>query len=87
MRKGGKMPTGTVLAYSVPDGAEILIDNAPVSSRFGAARTPAIIPEVAGGTHNITFRLNGYAEKTMTVEIQQGGYATITAILSPKTKS
>jgi hypothetical protein len=80
------MPTGTVLAYSVPDGAEILIDNAPVSSRFGSARTPAIIPEVSGGTHNITFRLYGYVEKIMVIQVQQGGYATITAILNPETK-
>jgi hypothetical protein len=81
------MPTGTVLAYSIPDGAEVLIDNSSVSTRFGAARTPALIPEVSAGTHNITFRLHGYVEKTMVIQVQQGGYATITAILNPETKS
>jgi hypothetical protein len=80
------MPTGTVLAYSIPDGADVLIDGAPVSTRFGAARTPALIPEVSAGTHNVTFRLHGYAEKTMVVQLQQGGYSTITAILNTVTK-
>lgn len=80
------MPTGTVLAYSIPDGADVLIDNTSVSTRFGFARTPAIIPEVSGGTHNITFRLYGYVENIMVIQVQQGGYATVTAILNPKTK-
>jgi PEGA domain len=80
------MPTGTVLAYSIPDGAYVLIDNASVSTRFSIARTPALIPEISAGTHNITFRLHGYVENTMVIQIQQGGYTTVTAILNPKTK-
>jgi hypothetical protein len=81
------MPTGIILAYSTPDGAEVLIDNTSAFTRFGTARTPAIIPQVSADTHNVTFRLYGYVEKTMSVQVQQGGYSTVTAILDPKTKS
>lgn len=81
------MPTGIILAYSIPDGADVLIDNASTFSRFGTARTPALIPGISAGTHNVTFKLPGYIEKTMSIQLQQGGYATVTAILDPETKS
>lgn len=81
------MPTGIVLAYSIPDGANVLLDNNVVFSRFGIARTPAIIPEVSAGTHSITFKLSGYVENTMSVQVLQGGYTTVTGILKPETKS
>jgi hypothetical protein len=80
------MPTGIILAYSIPDGAEVLIDNIPAFTRFGTARTPALIPEVSASTHNVTFRLYGYIEKTMSIQIQQGGYSSVTAILEPKSR-
>ena len=75
------MPTATILAYSVPDGAEVFIDGASASSRYGSARTPVLIPEVSAGRHNVTFRLRGYNEETLSVDIPQGGYSTVTAIL------
>lgn len=81
------MPTGTILAYSIPDGADVFLDNISTFSRFGTARTPALIPEVSAGTHNVTFKLPGYIEKTMSTNIQQGGYSTVTAISDIKTKS
>jgi hypothetical protein len=81
------MPTGTVLAYSIPDGADVYIDNIKVFTRFGSARTPALIPEVSAGTHDITFRLYGYAENTISARIHQGGYTTITGILNREKKS
>ena len=79
------MPTGTILAYSVPDGAEVFVDGNSIPSKFGGiARTPTIIPDVSADRHNITFRLSGYKEETIPVDITQGGYSTVTAILSRK---
>ena len=77
------MPTGMILAYSVPNGAQVLIDGSVASSMFGFARTPAIIHEVAAGTRYVTFRLPGYQEIIIPVEIPQGGASTVTAILIP----
>lgn len=80
------MPTGTIMAYSIPDGAQILIDGTLMFAKFGDARTPTIIPEVPAGTRYVTFRLHEYAEETKIVDVPQGGYVTITAILHPMTK-
>ncbi len=77
------MPTGTVLAYSIPDGADVYVDGVALPTRFGIARTPAMIPGVSAGTHDITFRLSGYLGETKTISVEQGGYATIYAILRP----
>lgn len=81
------MPTGTLLAYSIPDGADVYVDGSALPTAYGIARTPAMIPQVYAGTHNITFRLPGYMEMTKQVSISQGGYATVYAILLPITKS
>ena len=77
------MPTGIILAYSIPDGAQVLIDGSMAPSMFGFARTPALIREVAAGTRNITFRLPGYSEVTIPTEVPQGGSSTVTGILVP----
>jgi hypothetical protein len=77
------MPTGIILAYSIPDGAQVLIDGSIAPSMFGFARTPAIIREVAAGIRNVTFRLPGYDEVTISTEVPQGGSSTATAILVP----
>jgi len=80
------MPTGTILAYSIPDGAQVLIDGSVAPTMFGFARTPAMIHEISAGVHNITFRLPGYSEETLSASVPQGGYTTVTAILRPLTK-
>jgi PEGA domain len=77
------MPTGVILAYSIPDGAIVLIDGYTASTIFGVAITPAIIHEVTAGAHNVTFRATGYIEETKTVTVRQGGYTSVTAILHP----
>lgn len=77
------MPTGIILAYSIPDGAQVLIDGSIAFTNFGPARTPAIIDQVPAGMHNITFRLPGYTDLTMTGVVPQGGYHSATAILVP----
>jgi hypothetical protein len=75
------MPTGGILAYSIPDGAQVLIDGSVEPTMFGFARTPAMIKEIAAGIRRVTFRLPGYTEITMSTEVPQGGYSTVTAIL------
>ena len=77
------MPTGIILAYSIPEGAQVLIDGSIAATRYGFARTPAIIDQVAAGTRNVTFKLPGYADVIMSTEVPQGGYTTVTAILHP----
>lgn len=77
------MPTGIILAYSIPDGAQILIDGSVAPTMFGFARTPALISQVSAGTRNVTFRLPGYNEVTIQTEVPQGGSSTVTAILIP----
>lgn len=78
------MPTGTILAYSIPDGAEVFIDGFMFPTRFGFSRTPAIIPEVSAGTHNITFKLAGYIDENKSVNVAQGGWITVYAIMHQK---
>ncbi len=65
------MPTGIILAYSIPNGAQVSIDGSIAPTMFGFARTPAIINEVAADTCNVTFRLPGYAEVTIPTEVPQ----------------
>ena len=74
------MPTGTILAYSIPDGAQVLIDGSIAPTMFGFARTPALIDQISAGSHNVTFRLPGYSDITMSTQVPQGGYSTVTAI-------
>ena len=75
------MPTGIIMAYSIPDGAQVFIDGIIQFSRFGTARTPTLIPEVPAGTRNVTFTLHGYIDDTKTINVPQGGYATVYGIL------
>lgn len=77
------MPTGNIMAYSIPEGAEVFVDGTSPLTRFGTARTPAMIPEVFAGMHNVTFRLSGYFDETKPVNVPQGGYSTVYAVLLP----
>lgn len=80
------MPTGTIMAYSIPDGAQVLIDGTTVFGTFGSSRTPTIIPGVPAGMRDVTFILPGYIDMTKTINVPQGGYATVYGILYPTTK-
>jgi len=77
------MPTGTILAYSVPDGANVLVDGISYPSMFGVSRTPTMIPQIPAGNHTVIFRLPGYIEETVTVNVLPDGYATASAVLRP----
>lgn len=78
------MPTGIILAYSVPDGAQVLVDGFAQYTLFGIARTPAVIHNIPAGTRIVTFRLSGYEDFTISTNIPQGGYSNVTAIMNPK---
>lgn len=80
------MSTGIILAYSIPDGAQVLIDGSQAFTSYGFARTPAIISGVAANTHYVTFRLPGYIDETKTINVPQGGFTSVTGILRPVTK-
>ncbi len=77
------MPTGSILAYSIPDGANVLVDGVSYPTTFGFPRTPAIIPGVPAGSHNVTFTLPGYESVTIPTSVPQAGYSTVTAIMRP----
>ena len=51
----------------------------------GIVRTPSIIHDVSAGIHDLTFVLPGYKNVTMSVDVPQNGYSTITAITYPGT--
>ena len=80
------MPTGTILVYSIPAGAQVLVDGSPQYSIFGIARTPSIIHEIPAGTRNVTFVLPGYENVSISTDVPQEGYSTVTAIMPPKAK-
>ncbi len=77
------MPTGIILAYSIPDGANVLVDGISYPTTFGFPRTPAIIPEIPAGSHDVTFSLPGYESVTITTTVPQAGYTSVTGILRP----
>lgn len=77
------MPTGTILAYSIPEGADVLVDGISYPSVFGVSRTPTMVPQIPAGNHTVTFRLSGYIEEIRTVNVSPGGYAAVTAVLRP----
>lgn len=82
------MPTGTISAYSIPDGADVYIDGIAIPAQYGApARTPTIIPGISAGTHDVTFRLSGYVDEVKTVDVIQGGWTSITAVFHPIKKA
>jgi hypothetical protein len=77
------MPTGIILAYSIPDGAQVFVDGYTESTGFGITRTPAMIHDVYAGTRVLTFVLPGYKNVTISIDLQQNGYSTVTAIMYP----
>jgi len=80
------MPTGAILAYSIPTGAQVLVDGIQQPTMFGFARTPAVMHEIPAGIRNVTFILPGYENVNISTDVPQGGYSTITAIMNPKAK-
>ena len=77
------MPTGVILAYSIPAGAQVLVDGIQQPTIFGFARTPAVMHEIPAGIRNVTFILPGYENVIISTDVPQGGYSTITAIMNP----
>ena len=69
---------GHIVANTTPDGAEIYLDGQPVRDINGnIAITPSSIIGIITGIHLVTFKKSGYADTSVTVEIQNGLYSNI----------
>lgn len=76
------MTGGGIMAYSVPEGAEIYIDGSPaIYPSGGTITTPAMIKEIPVGMHYITFKFPGYVEETKITDVIEGQWADVDAIL------
>ncbi len=69
---------GHIVANTTPDGAEIYLDGQPVRDINGnIATTPSSIIGIITGIHLVTFKKSGYADTSVTVEIQNGLYSNV----------
>lgn len=69
------LPSGAIIAVSIPPGAEIFIDGQRVIEE--SSKTPTIVHNVPAGRHIIVFRLIGYLDEIISVDIPQGGYMEV----------
>ena len=69
---------GHMVVNTTPDGAEIYLDGQPVRDINGnIATTPSSIIGIITGIHLVTFKKSGYADTSVTVEIQNGLYSNV----------
>jgi hypothetical protein len=71
--------TGSIAVSSVPGGASVFLDNAYVGI------SPLTIPSVQPGSHVVTITQTGYQNYEMTVTVQGGQTAQVSATLTPVT--
>jgi hypothetical protein len=73
---------GHMVTSTIPDGAEIYLDNRPVIDINGnIATTPSSVTGIITGTHTVTFKKVGYMNTSITINIQNGLYSDARAIL------
>lgn len=76
--------TGTVKAYSFPDGAEIYVDGRPAMTPTGEiAKTPVTITNVPAGVRQVTFRMPGHLEEMKLVDVEEGAWSDVSATMRP----
>jgi len=64
--------SGSLIASSNPPGASIVVDGKVTRTDGGSvAVTPYTVPKLWTGNHDITFKLDGFAESTQTINIQE----------------
>lgn len=64
--------SGSLIASSNPPGASIIIDGELVRTENGnAAITPYTVPKLWTGEHEVAFKLDGFAESTENVKIEE----------------
>ena len=59
---------GSVAFYSVPDGAEVLIDN---RSR-GVTKSTGLVLDIPAGSHKISIKKKGYITETTEIDVKAG---------------
>ena len=67
--------TGTIIVTSVPEGAEVYLDNEYRGT------TPVTIRSVPAGTHQVELRRDGYERWSVPVTVTGGGTSTVPANL------
>lgn len=68
-----------------PSGAGIFIDDMlMVDDMCNVVKTPIIMTEVPKGLRKFTFKLLGYYNETVVVDIAEGSSNTVFSILFPK---
>jgi TolB-like protein len=64
--------SGSLIASSNPPGASIIVDGKMTRKEDGGiAVTPYTVPKLWTGEHEVTIQLDGFAESTQTVQIQE----------------
>jgi PKD repeat protein len=66
---------GSVAITSVPPGAAVYIDGSP------AGATPAVIPDVLPGNHELTLSLRGYDDRDQVISVGSGQTTAVNAIM------
>lgn len=76
--------TGTIRAYSIPDGADVFIYKNPVLDQSGnVATTPVMITDVPDGIRQVTFVMDGYFNETEFVDVDFGEYSDVMVTMRP----
>lgn len=76
------LAAGGLGVSSIPPGAQILIDGEPFDQR-----TPAVIPQLAIGTHTVQLRREGSEDWSQAVVVAQDRTVEIQALLAPSRNS
>jgi hypothetical protein len=74
--------TGNLTIWSVPPGAEILVDGQPTGFR-----TPAIVQSLPVGTHTVQMRHDGCDDWSQAVVVLQDRTLPLQAVLAPSRRS
>jgi len=77
----GPAATGSLFVTSEPSGASVFVDNQSVGT------TPFTADIIATGNHEITLRLEGYEDFSLSVLVGAGTTRNVTTTLQPVTRS
>lgn len=70
--------TGTIVAYTFPEGAEIYIDEQLITTEIGTTvKTPATITDIPEGRHEIMFRMPQFLDEYRIVYVVAGSSSEI----------
>lgn len=74
---------GYIVANSRPSGADIYLDGQPLYDPIGSiVRTPTLISNISEGSHIVTFRKLGFNDITVTIDVIEGIYSDVGAMLN-----